>query len=153
MSQRLLFVCMGNICRSPTAKGVFDRVLLDAGIEFESESAGTHDYHVGQAPDRRAVEAARRAGLDIAGDVARQFVREDFHRFDKIFAMDRANYEHIVALRPDDAVARVQRVMELIPDYGMDEVPDPYYGGRSGFVRVIDMLEAAAVVLARDLER
>ena len=103
MSQRLLFVCMGNICRSPTAKGVFDRVLRDAGIEFESESAGTHDYHVGQAPDRRAVEAARKAGLDIAGDIARQFVREDFHRFDRIFAMDRANFEHILALRPGDA--------------------------------------------------
>ena len=153
MSQRLLFVCMGNICRSPTAKGVFDRVLLDAGIEFESESAGTHDYHVGQAPDRRAVEAARRAGLDIADDIARQFVREDFRRFDRIFAMDRANYAHILALRPEDARARVQRVMELVPEYGVDEVPDPYYGGRSGFVRVIDMLEAAALVLARDLGR
>ena len=153
MSQRLLFVCMGNICRSPTAKGVFDRVLRDAGIEFESESAGTHDYHVGQAPDRRAVEAARNAGLDIAGDIARQFVREDFRRFDRIFAMDRANFEHILALRPGDAAARAQLVMELVPEYGMDEVPDPYYGGRSGFVRVIDMLEAAAVVLARDLGR
>jgi len=153
MSQRLLFVCMGNICRSPTAKGVFDRVLADAGVEFESESAGTHGYHVGQAPDRRAVEAARKAGLDIAGDVARQFVREDFHRFDRIFAMDRANFEHILALRPADARARAQLVMELVPDYGMDEVPDPYYGGRSGFVRVIDMLEAAGVALARDLGR
>jgi len=153
MSQRLLFVCMGNICRSPTAKGVFDRALQDAGLEFESESAGTHGYHVGQAPDRRAVEAARRAGLDISGDTARQFVGEDFHRFDRIFAMDRANLEHIVSLQPRGAVARVQLVMELVPAYGMSEVPDPYYGGPSGFVRVIDMLEAAAEALARDLAR
>lgn len=151
MSHRLLFVCMGNICRSPTAKGVFDRVLREAGIEFVSESAGTHDYHVGQAPDRRAIEAARKAGFDIEGDIARQFVREDFHRFDRIFAMDRANLERIVMLRPDDAAARAQLVMALVPDYGMDEVPDPYYGGRRGFVQVIDMLEAAAVALADNL--
>jgi len=153
MSQRLLFVCMGNICRSPTAKGVFDRVLREAGIEFESASAGTHDYHVGQPPDRRAIEAAHRAGLDIEHDIARQFVREDFHRFDRIFAMDRANLERISMLRPDDTGAHVQLVMELVPDYGMDEVPDPYYGGRSGFVQVIDMLQAAAAALARDLGR
>ncbi|MBL37458.1 MAG: phosphotyrosine protein phosphatase [Xanthomonadales bacterium] len=151
MSHRLLFVCMGNICRSPTAKGVFDRALTEARIAFESESAGTHDYHVGHPPDRRAVEAARRAGVDIGSDISRLFVREDFHRFDRIFAMDRANLEHIDALRPDDATARVQLVMELVPDYGMEEVPDPYYGGRTGFVQVIDMLDAAAEALVREL--
>lgn len=153
MSQRLLFVCMGNICRSPTAKGVFDRALRDAGVEFQSESAGTHDYHVGRAPDRRAVEAAREAGLAIEDDIARQFAREDFHRFDRIFAMDRANFDHILALKPAGAVARAQLVMELVPEYGIEEVPDPYYGARAGFVQVIDMLEAAAAALARDLGR
>jgi len=151
MSHRLLFVCMGNICRSPTAKGVFDRALEDARIAFESESAGTHDYHVGHPPDRRAVEAARRAGVDIGSDISRQFVRDDFHRFDRIFAMDRANLEQMNAIRPDDAIARVQLVMELAPDYGMEEVPDPYYGGRTGFVQVIEMLEAAAEALVREL--
>lgn len=151
MSHRLLFVCMGNICRSPTAKGIFDRSLAEARIAFESESAGTHDYHIGHPPDRRAVEAARRAGVDIGSDTARQFARDDFHRFDRIFAMDRANLEQIVAIRPDDATARVQLVMELVPDYGMEEVPDPYYGGRTGFVQVIDMLDAAAEALVREL--
>lgn len=151
MTYRLLFVCMGNICRSPTAKGVFDRALEAAGIAFVSESAGTHDYHVGHPPDRRAVEAARRAGIDIGSDISRQFVRDDFHRFDRIFAMDRANLEHMNAIRPDDASARVQLVMELVPDYGLEEVPDPYYGGRSGFNQVIDMLEAAAEALSREL--
>ncbi|HMB37748.1 MAG TPA: low molecular weight protein-tyrosine-phosphatase [Wenzhouxiangellaceae bacterium] len=151
MSHRLLFVCMGNICRSPTAKGVFDRALEDARIAFESESAGTHDYHVGHPPDRRAVDAARRAGVDIGSDISRQFVRDDFYRFDRIFAMDRANLEHMSTMRPDDATARVQLVMELVPDYGMAEVPDPYYGGRTGFVQVVDMLEAAAEVLVREL--
>jgi len=142
---------MGNICRSPTAKGVFDRALEDARIAFESESAGTHDYHVGHPPDRRAVDAARRAGVDIGSDISRQFVRDDFYRFDRIFAMDRANLEHMSTMRPDDATARVQLVMELVPDYGMAEVPDPYYGGRTGFVQVVDMLEAAAEVLVREL--
>lgn len=151
MSHRLLFVCMGNICRSPTAKGIFDRALEDARIAFESESAGTHDYHVGHPPDRRAVEAARRAGVDIGSDISRQFVREDFNRFDRIFAMDRANLEQVNMIRPGDAVARVQLVMELVPDYGMEEVPDPYYGGRTGFVQVIDMLEVAAEALVREL--
>jgi len=151
MTHRLLFVCMGNICRSPTAKGIFDRALADARIDFESESAGTHDYHVGHAPDRRAVEAAWRAGVDIGSDLSRQFVREDFLRFDRIFAMDRANLEHMKALRPPDATARLVLVMELVPDYGMQEVPDPYYGGRTGFVQVVDMLEAAAEALVREL--
>lgn len=151
MSHSLLFVCMGNICRSPTAKGVFDRALSEARIEFDSESAGTHDYHVGHPPDRRAVEAARRAGLDIDGDISRQVVREDFYRFDRIFAMDEANLESMKSIQPADATARVQLVMDLVPDYGMEEVPDPYYGGRAGFVQVIDMLEAAAEALVREL--
>jgi len=150
MTHRILFVCMGNICRSPTAKGVFDRALEEARIDFESESAGTHDYHVGHPPDGRAVEAARRSGVDIGSDISRQFVREDFLRFDRIFVMDRANLEHMNAIRPENASARVQLVMELVPDYGMEEVPDPYYGNRTGFVQVIDMLEAAAEALVRE---
>jgi len=97
------------------------------------------------------VEAARRAGVDIGSDISRQFVRDDFHRFDRIFAMDRANLEHMNTIRPDNASARIQLVMELVPDYGMEEVPDPYYGGRAGFVQVIDMLEAAAEALVREL--
>ena len=153
MSQKLLYVCMGNICRSPTAKGVFDRRLSGAQIAFHSESAGTHGYHVGHSPDPRAIRAAADAGIDISTDVARQFDPDDFHRFDRIFVMDRANLEFVERLRPAGAGARLQLVMELAPDYGMDEVPDPYYGGASGFTRVIDMLEAAARSLARELGR
>ncbi len=148
---RILFVCMGNICRSPTAKGVFDRALTEAGIEFTSESAGTHDYHVGRRPDPRAVRAAIDAGLDIADDVARQVSVEDFRSFHRVFAMDRANYTALQHLRPPDAHADLRLVMDLVPDYGVDEVPDPYYGGDEGFVRVIDMLEAAARALAAEL--
>lgn len=151
MTVRILYVCMGNICRSPTAKGVFDRALERAGIEFASESAGTHGYHVGQPPDPRAVRAAAETGLDISADLARRFEAGDFHRFDRIFVMDRANYEFVDARRPAGASARLQLVMELAPDYGIDEVPDPYYGGAEGFARVIDMLEAAARSLTREL--
>lgn len=153
MSHRLLYVCMGNICRSPTAKGLFDRVLSEAGIEFVSESAGTHGYHVGRPPDPRAIEAALRAGVDISGDVARRLEPADFRRFDRILVMDRANLEAAHSLRPSEATARVQLVMELAPDYGLDEVPDPYYGGEAGFVRVVDMLQTAARALARELAR
>ncbi len=150
---RILFVCMGNICRSPTAKGVFDRALAEAGIEFVSESAGTHDYHVGRRPDPRAIRAAAAAGLDIADDVARQVAIDDFHSFHRIYAMDRANSEALERMRPSDARAELRRVMDLVPDYGMDEVPDPYYGGDDGFLRVIDMLEAAARALADEMQR
>jgi len=151
MTERILFVCMGNICRSPTAKGVFDRALSRAGIDFVSESAGTHDYHIGKPPDRRAIAAALSAGIDISADRSRQVLAEDFLRFSRIFPMDRSNLERLERLRPADSTARLQLVMELAPDYGLDEVPDPYYGGDSGFVQVIDMLEMAAETLVQEL--
>lgn len=151
MRHRLLFVCMGNICRSPTAKGLFDRALRQAGIAFESESAGTHGYHVGSRPDPRAIAAARRVGIDISHDIARRVEARDFERFDHIFVMDRANLEAMERLRPAGATVQPRLVMELAPDYGLDEVPDPYYGGEAGFVRVIDMLEVAAAALVRRL--
>lgn len=149
----VLFVCMGNICRSPTAKGVFDRVLTEANVDFVSESAGTHGYHVGHPPDPRAIEAAAKRGIDISADVARRFEPGDFLRFERIFVMDRANLEAVTAQRPPEATVEARLVMELAPDYGVNEVPDPYYGGDEGFVRVIDMLEVAAQALARDLAR
>jgi len=144
---------MGNICRSPTAKGVFDRTLARACIEFASESAGTHGYHVGSQPDARAIAAARRVGIDISGDIARRFVASDYTRFDHLFVMDRANLRIVESLRPNGAEVRPRLVMELAPEYGLDEVPDPYYGGDEGFVRVIDMLTVAAEALTAELRR
>ena len=148
---RILYVCMGNICRSPTAKGVFDAALREREIAFESASAGTHDYHVGRRPDPRAIRAAAAIGIDIADDIARQVAAADFHAFDRIFVMDRANLEMLERIRPSDARAELRLVMDLVPDYGLEEVPDPYYGGEDGFVRVIDMLQAAALALAEEL--
>lgn len=148
---KLLFICMGNICRSPTAKGVFDAVLSRAGVQFESDSAGTHSYHVGHPPDPRAVQMAFSRGIDISGDRARRVTVEDFQRFDVIYVMDRHNLEILERMKHAAGRARVELIMGLAPEYGHDEVPDPYYGGDEGFRRVLDMLEAAAENLVRDL--
>lgn len=149
--KHILFVCLGNICRSPTAKAVFDWKLREAALRVETDSAGTTGYHAGSPPDPRAQRIASRWGLDIAGERARVVTPEDFTRFDAIFVMDRSNLEHLRALEPADSTSRLDLVMSLAPDYGVEEVPDPYYGGEDGFQRVIDMLEAAAERLVEDL--
>jgi len=148
---RFLFVCLGNICRSPTAKAMFDYKLERAGIEALTDSAGMIDYHVGNPPDPRSIEHARSWGIDISDQRARQVVVADFRRFDRIFAMDRSNLSALQAMAPADASARVELVMTLAPDYGIDEVVDPYYGSGRGFRQVIDMLEAAADRLVEEL--
>lgn len=149
----ILFVCLGNICRSPTAKAVFDWKLSQAELTIETDSAGTGAYHAGHPPDPRAQRIAQQWGLDISGERARVVTPDDFSRFDAIFVMDRSNLEDLRARRPAEAVSRLDLVMSLAPDYGVEEVPDPYYGGEEGFERVIDMLEAAADRLVKDLRK
>ncbi|MEE4304635.1 MAG: low molecular weight protein-tyrosine-phosphatase [Wenzhouxiangella sp.] len=149
--KNILFVCLGNICRSPTAKAVFDARLSRAGLAVETDSAGTTGYHAGSPPDPRAQRIARQWGLDISGERARVVVPEDFERFDAVFVMDRSNLRDLEAMRPAESACRLELVMSLAPDYGVDEVPDPYYGGIDGFQRVIDMLEAAADQLVGEL--
>lgn len=146
-----LFVCLGNICRSPTAKAMFDYKFKQAGIEVFTDSAGTLGYHVGKAPDARAIRHARRWGMDIGDQRARQVTVADFRRFDRIFAMDQSNLDELKRMMPPNATARVELVMSLAPDYGLDEVPDPYYGGDQGFQQVLDMLETAASRLIEGL--
>ncbi|WP_376691003.1 low molecular weight protein-tyrosine-phosphatase [Wenzhouxiangella sp. EGI_FJ10409] len=149
--EKILFVCLGNICRSPTAKAVFDWKIRQAGLVIETDSAGTTGYHAGSPPDPRAQRIARQRGLDISSERARIVTPEDFLRFDAVFVMDRSNLDALAAMRPDDSHCRLDLVMALAPDYGLAEVPDPYYGGEDGFQRVIDMLEAAADRLVEDL--
>ncbi len=150
----ILFVCMGNICRSPTAEGVFRR-LLEAegeGLQVEIDSAGTHSYHAGAAPDRRAQAAALRRGIDLSAQRARQVTVEDFERFDFVLAMDEDNLAILHAQCPP---ARRQRV-RLFLEYGTlgeRNVPDPYYGGENGFERVLDLVEDAARGLLASLRR
>jgi protein-tyrosine phosphatase len=149
---RVLFVCMGNICRSPTAEGVFRQALQAHGGSIEIDSAGTHDYHVGEPPDRRAIAAAQRRGIDLSGLRARQVTDEDFARFDLILAMDGDNFDLLQRRAPAQYQARIKLVMEFAPDAYSREVPDPYYGGAKGFEEVLDLLEKAAQGLLRELQ-
>lgn len=143
---RVLFVCMGNICRSPTAEGVFRQVVEQAGLleQIEIDSAGTHDYHIDEPPDRRAQAAARQRGIDLSRLRGRQATPVDFERFDYILAMDRENFVQLQSICPADHELKLRLFLEFAPDRPEREVPDPYFGGDSGFERVLDMVEEAS---------
>jgi len=150
----VLFVCLGNICRSPTAEAVFRALAAREapGLHVLVESAGTAQYHVGSAPDARAQAAARRRGYDMAGFRARMVERRDFERFDLVLAMDRNNWSALQRLAPRGAGERVRLFLEFAADAGVLEVPDPYYGGPNGFEEVLDLIEAASRGLLRHLQ-
>ncbi len=143
---RVLFVCMGNICRSPTAEGVFRRVFEQRapGLDVHFDSAGTHGYHLGAPPDRRAIEAARRRGIDLSQLRARLVEDEDFASFDLLLVMDRSNAQLLLERAAPAYRARVRLVMQYAADAYREEVPDPYYGDAPGFEEVLDLLERAA---------
>ena len=152
---KVLFVCMGNICRSPTAHGVFRSMveteqLLDV---IEIDSAGTHAYHVGNPPDKRAQQTARSRGIDLSDLEARQAKSDDFARFDYVIAMDQDNYHSLMAICPAGHEERVYMFMDFAPQMRTREVPDPYYGGEAGFERVFDLVDAAAKGLLEDIKR
>jgi protein-tyrosine phosphatase len=148
---RVLFVCLGNICRSPTAEGVMRRLVREQGLEDEIEidSAGTGGWHVGAPPDGRATEAAARRGTTLEGAARRFDPSRDFDRFDLILAMDAENRRVLLAIAPDDE-ARSKVRMFLAGDR---DVPDPYYGGDDGFEEVLDLVEEAARALLAELQR
>ena len=144
---RLLFVCMGNICRSPTAEGVMRRLLREQRLEdaVEVDSAGTGGWHVGDPPDTRATAAARARGITLEG-AARTVRARDFEDFDLILAADRRNLRDLRAAAPEDARARIHLLREFDPDSDGApdlDVPDPYYGGPDGFEQVLDLVESA----------
>jgi low molecular weight protein-tyrosine phosphatase len=143
---RILFVCMGNICRSPTAEGVFRRVLEQHAreLQVEIDSAGTHEYHVGSAPDRRAILAAARRGIDLSTLRARHVSNADFEQFDLILAMDEENLQELRRRARVEHHPRIRLMMEFAPSALSRSVPDPYYGGPEGFEEVLDLLEEAA---------
>ncbi len=144
---RLLFVCLGNICRSPTAEGAMRSLLISEGLAeaVEIDSAGTGDWHVGHAPDHRSAGVAAARGIELSGQ-ARQVAPADFESYDLILAMDRNNYADLLALAPDEARDRIRLLREYDPDAvaaGELEVPDPYYGGPDGFEDVLDLVTRA----------
>ncbi len=143
---KILFVCLGNICRSPTAEIVFRQIVAREApdLRIEIDSAGTAAYHVGSPPDSRTREAALRRGYDMSALRARVVDPQDFVRFDLILAMDRQNFDTLRRGAPADAHDRIRLFLEFAPDAGETEVPDPYYGGPNGFEEVLDLVEAAA---------
>ena len=143
---RILFCCMGNICRSPTAEAVFHRYVENAGLteNILIDSAGTHDYHIGDAPDARTQRAAKLRGYDMSKLRGRQVEVADFGRFDYVLAMDEANLSILRRLRPHDTQSHLGLFLEYAEHHTEREVPDPYYGGSDGFERVLDMVEDAA---------
>ena len=145
-STRILFVCLGNICRSPTAEAVLRALLAREApdLEVEIDSAGIGSWHIGEPPDERAMSAARRRGLDMSRLRARQIASEDFARFDFILAMDQANLADLRRRAPLQYRERVRLFLEFAPDLGVQDVPDPYYGGEAGFEEVLDLAEQAA---------
>lgn len=145
---RILFVCLGNICRSPTAHGVFRTKVRSAGVQVTTDCAGTGDWHIGQPPDPRALRAARERGYDLSDLRARQFLPEDFGRFDLILAMDRANLRDIEAQRPNGSTTPVHLFGSYLDRQGQD-IPDPYLTG--GFDSVLTMIEQCADGLARQV--
>jgi len=149
---RVLFVCLGNICRSPTAEGVFAKLVADEGLadRIETDSAGTGDWHVGDPPDPRAIAEAARRGIDIGGLRGRQVARKDFEEFHYVLAMDSSNHRDLRALSPKEHHEKICLFLEFAPGAGETEVPDPYYGGHEGFARVYDLvLDASRGLLDR----
>ena len=138
-------VCMGNICRSPTAHGVLEKMVADAGLAHHVtvDSAGTHGYHVGEPPDERAQQHAARRGYDLSAQRARHLVAQDFERFDLVLVMDAANESHARALCPPGQHHRLRRLTDFCTTVPAREVPDPYYGGAAGFEQGLDIVEDA----------
>lgn len=152
---KVLFVCMGNICRSPTAHGVFEKVIKDNKLShiITVDSAGTHAYHVGEPPDRRATETALKRGVSLDHLRAREVRVEDFDLFDYVLVMDEDNLANLHKICPPQHREKLSLFLDFAEDEATREVPDPYYGGQSGFDHVLDLVEAASAGLLDDIRR
>jgi len=150
---KVLFVCMGNICRSPTAEGVFLKLVEQHSLQhcIAIDSAGTHAYHAGEGPDKRAHDAAAKRGYDLSKIKARIVVQEDFSDFDYVMAMDVENLENLQEMASADSKAEVKLFLDYAVNTKVKEVPDPYYGGAKGFEKVLDLVEAASTGLLKHI--
>jgi len=152
---KVLFVCTGNICRSPSAQGVFQHMIDEAGLAdvISVDSAATHNFHVGESPDPRAQAAARKRGYDLSAHVGRQIASQDFREFDLILAMDWDNLALAQDLCPPAHAHKLRRMTEFCLQFDSPVVPDPYYGGSQGFEEVLDLVEDACEGLLRHVQR
>lgn len=155
MQVKVLFICMGNICRSPTAQGVFERYVEDAGLAglIQIDSAGTHAYHMGEPPDPRAQAAATGRGYDLSSQRARRLIAQDLEEFDYVVVMDEDNLRDVQSIASPEHTRKLALFMSFAPEFGITEVPDPYYGASAGFERVLDMIEQAAEGLLDDIQK
>lgn len=151
MEPKVLFVCLGNICRSPTAEAVFRKMAKEAGLKVEIDSAGTIASHQGELPDSRSMAHGRQRGYDFRGQYSRKVKHADFQYFDHIFAMDKSNLSDLRDISPPEQLSKVQLFLSLSDD-PEQEVPDPYYGGDAGFEKVLDLVEKASAVLISQLK-
>jgi protein-tyrosine phosphatase len=152
---KVLFVCLGNICRSPTAEGVFRELVKQKGLQdhIQTDSAGTGNWHVGKEPDKRAQATAKMRGYDLSDLRARQAKPIDFKEFDYVLAMDRSNYGDLQQICLPGFEDRLHMFLSFDPNSPEEEVPDPYYGGAAGFDYVLDLVEEASNGLLRDIEK
>lgn len=150
----VLFVCMGNICRSPTAEGVFRHIIEKEGLGswIKTDSAGTHAYHIDEQPDQRSQQMALSRGIDLSDLRGRKAVSQDFEKFDYILAMDNDNYQILQQLAPNGDHSKLKLFLEFSKEYAEKEVPDPYYGGDQGFEHVFDLVESASYGLLEDIK-
>mgnify|MGYP001155084707 CR=1 FL=1 len=139
-----LFVCLGNICRSPTAEAVFRLKAEEAGLHVKVSSAGTGSWHEGEPPDSRSIKAGMRRGYDFQGQVSRKITKKDFLEYDYILAMDKNNLQDLIKICPDHLIPKISLFMDFSIGTGVDEVPDPYYRGKDGFNEVLDLIELAS---------
>lgn len=151
MKTNVLMVCLGNICRSPLAEGILKSKVNPQNVFVDS--AGTAGYHIGNAPDARSIEVARKNGIDISGQRCRQFTIKDFDTFDVIYTMDQENYHNILKLCSTSADEKKVRLLLSETDTSTKEVPDPYYGGTDGFNTVFQMIDSACDKIAKRMER
>ena len=153
---KVLFVCLGNICRSPTAEGVFRRLIIENGLKNKImiESAGTHAYHINEPPDARAQKAALARGVDLSTIRGRQVTAKDIQVFDYVLAMDTENRQYLATMAPDGTGRKIQLLLDYATNTKLREVPDPYYGGGGkGFELVLDIIEDASQGLLSDIEK
>jgi protein-tyrosine phosphatase len=152
---QVLFVCMGNICRSPTAEGVFKKLIQEEQLQklFLVDSAGTHAYHIGDSPDLRSQRAAKERKVDLSKLRARKVIMGDFEDYDYLLAMDGDNHAIMMESCPEELQHKIQLFLDYAPHLDTNEVPDPYYGGTYGFERVLDLIEEASVGFLEQLKK